>query len=456
MTGEQILGLSGELSAFLSEFADCFGRTELRKKLAVYVGGQLGDLPRKSVEPIALAAGIAPRNLQEFLNHDLWNEEHLLDDSQRIIARDHADPQAIGIIDESGHPKKGAQTAGVSRQYCGNTGKIDNCVMTVHLTYTSFDSQFRTMIDSELYLPQCWHDDRERCHRAGIPDDVVYRSKYEIALEQLDRARDNGIRLGWITTDEWYGQKPRFVQGLEEREQRFVLEIPRNMAMWLHDPTGRDTPAKPLEDLWRYSRPLMQGAWQRYRIKDTGAGPMVWEVKAAAAWLPRGERVVGPYWVIVARNVLHPDEVKFFLSNASSGVPLSTILHVAFGRWPVERCLQDEKSELGLSHFEVRRYPALRRHLLLTQVSHLFLARQTQRLRGEKSGSDITTGALCGDGVIGCTTIIVERPRGANRASGGAVTVLAASQSSGASQSQQNPSRRVQQSRHSAHRIAPL
>ena len=319
-----------------------------------------------------------------------------------IIARDHADPQAIGIIDESGHPKKGEQTAGVSRQYCGNTGKIDNCVMTVHLTYTSFDSQFRTMIDSELYLPQCWHDDRERCHRAGIPDDVVYRSKYEIALEQLDRARDNGIRLGWITADEWYGQKPRFVHGLEDREQRFVLEIPRNMAMWLHDPTGRDTPAKPLEDLWRYSRPLMQGAWQRYRIKDTGTGPMVWEVKAAAAWLPRGERVVGPYWVIVARNVLHPDEVKFFLSNASSGVPLSTILHVAFGRWPVERCLQDEKSELGLSHFEVRRYPALRRHLLLTQVSHLFLARQTQRLRGEKSGSDRRAGVpgveppLCG------------------------------------------------------------
>lgn len=388
MTTEQILSLKAELAEFLGEFADCFGRSEPRGKLRTYVCGQLGELPRKSVEPIALAAGMRPRTLQEFLATDEWDEDRLVERTQRLVARDHADPQAIGVIDESGHPKKGKETPGVSRQYCGNTGKIDNCVMTVHLTYTGFDGEFRTMLDSSLYLPKAWHEDRARCREAKIPDDLVYQPKYDIALAQLDRAMANAVRFAWITADEWYAQKPTFVQGLEQRDLRFVLEIPKNFGLWLHDPARgpAGASAKPVENLHRYSRAMMCQPWQRYYIKDTDKGPMVWEIKFAPCWLPRAGGVVGPYWLVVARNVLDPTEIKYFLSNAAPGVPLPAILHVAFGRWPIERCLQDEKSELGLSHFEVRGYPALKRHLLITQVSHLFLARQTERLRGEKSG----------------------------------------------------------------------
>jgi SRSO17 transposase len=390
MTTDQILSLGPELADFLGEFADCFGRIEKRRKLEVYVRGQLGQLPRKSVEPIALDAGMSPRTLQEFLASDDWDENRLVADMQRMVARDHADEQAVGVIDESGHPKKGAETAGVSRQYCGNTGKIDNCVMTVHLTYTSFDGKFRTMLDSSLYLPKDWHEDRARCRLAKIPDDVVYRPKYIIALEQLDLARAAGVCFRWVTADEWYTQKPVFVRGLEQRGLRFVLESPRNLSAWLHDPArGPSRPAKPIADLCRYSRVMMRQPWQKYHIKDTDKGPMVWEVKSAPCWLPSVGGVVGPYWLIMARNVLDRNEVKYFISNAASGVPLEVILHVAFGRWPVERCLQDEKSELGLSHFEARLYPALKRHLLITQVSHLFLARQTLRLRGEKTGTHV-------------------------------------------------------------------
>ena len=390
MTAEDLMSLGPELAEYLDEFRDCFGRSEPRGKLATYVRGQLGELPRKSVEPMALAAGMKPRTLQEFLASDEWDEERLRAHVYRLVLRDHGDDQLIGVIDESGHPKKGLETAGVSRQYCGNTGKIDNCVMTVHLTATSFKSKLHTFVESELYLPKGWHEDRERCRAAKIPDEVVYRSKYQIALEQLDRATAQGVRFSWITADEWYSQKPAFVTGLEQRGQRFVLEVPKNFAVWLHDPltAKTDSGAKPVKSLLRYSKPLMQQPWQAYRIKDTDKGPQVWEVKFAPCWLPRAGGVVGPYWLVVARNVLNRDEVKYFVSNAGAGVPLSVILHVAFRRWSVERCLQDEKSELGLSHFEVRCYPALKRHLLITQVSHLFLARQTQRLRGEKSGVD--------------------------------------------------------------------
>lgn len=391
MAGDELLELGEELAVYLDEFRDCFKRSEPRGKLATYVRGQLGELPRKSVEPMALAAGMRPRTLQEFLASDDWDEERLQTHTYRLVLRDHHDDQWIGVIDESGHPKKGVETAGVGRQYCGNTGKIDNCVMTVHLTATSFDGEFRTLLESELYLPAAWHEDRERCRAAQIPDDVVYRSKYQMALEQLDRAAAHGVHFSWITADEWYGQKPAFVAGLEQRGQRFVLEMPRNFAVWLSDPQFAKTPsaAKPVEALLRHSRPLLQQPWQAYRIKDTDKGPQVWEVKFAPCWLPRAGGVVGPYWLVVARNVLNRDELKYFVSNARAGVPLPVVLHVAFGRWPVERCLQDEKSELGLSHFEVRCYPALKRHLLITQVSHLFLARQTERLREKKSGVDV-------------------------------------------------------------------
>jgi SRSO17 transposase len=271
----------------------------------------------------------------------------------------------------------------VQPQYCGNTGKIDNCVMSVHLSYASYDNALRTMIDSELYLPEkSWADPARRAE-AGIPESVVYRPKYHIALELLDRAHGNGVRFGWITADEWYAEKPAFVAGLEQRDLRFVLQIPKNVMGWLHEPqAGQDR--SEVQTLCRYSRPMMRQPFLRYLIKETDKGPMVWQAKAAPFWMRRDGEVVGPYWLIMARDVLNADEVKYFLSNAAPGTPIEPILHVAFSRWPIERCLEDEKTELGLSHFECRKYVAVLRHLLITQVSHLFLARECQWLRGEK------------------------------------------------------------------------
>ncbi len=183
MTAEDLLSLGPELAGYLGDFRDCFGRSEPRGKLATYVRGKLGELPRKSVEPMALAAEMKPRTLQEFLASDEWDEERLQSHVHRLALRDHGDDQLIGVIDESGHPKQGTETAGVSRQYCGNTGKINSCIISVHLTATSLNHQFRTFVESELYLPKGWHEDRERCRAAKIPDEVVYRSKSQIALE---------------------------------------------------------------------------------------------------------------------------------------------------------------------------------------------------------------------------------------------------------------------------------
>jgi SRSO17 transposase len=403
MTVQQIRALGPALARYLGEFDDCFINSATRDHLKHYVQGQLSNLPRKSVEPIAHLMDVPPRTLQEFLSLSDWDHGRLRDTVQRLVARDHAEEQAIGIIDESGHPKKGNKTATVHRDYCGASGKIDNCVMSVHLCYAGFDGRFRTMIDSDLYLPKDGWNDKQRRKEAGIPDSAIYRPKYDIALAQLRRALTNGVHLGWICADEWYGEKPAFIAGLEELGLRFVLEIPRNLMGWLYDPKDdADARRGQVQNLIRWSKPMLRQEWTDLHIKDTNTGAMVWEVKAAPFWMKRDGRVVGPFCLLAARDRLDQNTVKYFLSNAKAGVPLEVILHVAFRRWPVERCLEDEKSELGLSHFECRKYDAVLRHLRLTQVSHLFLARQTQRLAGKKSRRDDLPDARRGQRAAGC------------------------------------------------------
>jgi len=393
MTVEQIRALAPALAEYLGEFSGCFVTPETCLHLREYVQGQLSDLPRKSVEPMADLAGVAPRTLQEFLSLSEWDQDLLRGTVQRLVARDHADAEAIGVVDESGHPKKGEKTACVQRQYCGNNGKVDNCVMSVHLAYASYDTSFRCMLDCDLFLPESWDRDKARRESAEVPKAVRYRPKYDIALEQLDRARANGVRFGWVTADEWYGGKPKFVQGLEQRGERFVLEVPANLMGWLHEPAGAGAGGRgEVQNLCRWSTPMLQQPWVKFHVKDTGKGAVVWEARAAPFWMKRGKgakaELVGPYWLIAARDVMDRDVVKYFLSNAKPGTPLEAVLHVAFARWPVERCLEDQKTELGMSHFECRKYGAVLRHLLLTLVSYLFLARQCQLLRGGKRGAD--------------------------------------------------------------------
>jgi SRSO17 transposase len=405
MTVQQIRSLGPALVAFVGEFADCFIDSDTRYHLTEYVKGQLSDLPRKSVEPIALAMDVPPRTLQEFLSLSHWDHDRLRDTMQQMVIRDHAEDQAIGIIDESGHPKKGNKTACVQRQYCGATGKIDNCVMSVHLCYASFDGRFRAMIDSDLYLPEKGWDEPDRRREAGVPESVVYRPKHEMGLEQVRRAVENGVHFGWVLADEWYGEKPAFIEGLEQLGRRFVLEIPKNLMGWTREPDDADTPRGEVRNLVRWSRPMLYQPWTAFHIKDTNKGAMVWEVRASPFWMKRGKQVVGPYWLVAARDRLDRDTVKYFLSNASAGVPLETILHVAFSRWPVERCLEDEKSELGLSHFECRKYTGVLRHMRITQLSHLFLARRTQRLAEKKSAGDDLPGTRRGQRPAGCAAV---------------------------------------------------
>jgi SRSO17 transposase len=167
MTLKQIAGLGRKLAAFLRLFADCFGRQEGRELLRVYVKGQLSDLRRKTAEAIALKFATAPRTLQRFLESIKWDEEKLRDRCQQIVVRDHAHPEAIGAVDESGVGKSGQDTVGVGRQWNGNKGKVDNCVVGVHLSYAA--PGFQCLLDSAVYLPEDWANDPVRRKKTTFP-----------------------------------------------------------------------------------------------------------------------------------------------------------------------------------------------------------------------------------------------------------------------------------------------
>jgi SRSO17 transposase len=408
----QLRQLQPKLRKFLKRFDAAFPRKDTRAHLPIYISGQLSDIPEKSVEPIALNAGVAPRTLQEFLSQHHWDHDHLLDQLQHIVRDEHSGPHSIGVIDETSDIKKGDKTPGVQRQWCGSQGKKENCLVTVHLGYAR--EGFHCLIDGELYLPESWSADRPRCREAGIPDEMVYRPKWKIALELYDHALKNGLHFDWMTFDEGYGSKPDFLRGLSSRNQKFVGEIPCNFTGWLKPPRvitrpyrkngrgrGRKIPrlasgSKPAQRVDEFlNEPTFRDqAWQRWRVKDGEKGPILWEEKHAR-FTPKGEDGMPgePMHLVVARNVLDVNEVKYFASNAPPETPVPKMLLVGFSRWRVERCFEDQKSEIGLDQYEGRRYQGLKRHLILSCVSYLFLSRMREEFGGEKSGSDSVPGA---------------------------------------------------------------
>jgi SRSO17 transposase len=427
MDADQIRRLRPELTRFLKRFDDCFARCDTRAYLPVYVHGQLSDLSQKSCEPIALAAGVPPRSLQEFLSAFKWDEGLVRDRLRELVIADHSGPNSIAIIDETSDVKQGDKTPGVKRQWCGTVGKTENCIVTVHLAYAQGD--FHCLLDGDLFLPEDWAADRDRCRTAGIPDEVAYRPKWQIALDLYDRARAGGITFDWLACDEGYGGKPEFLRQLNARGQVFVAEVPVTFTGWINAPhvtarpfrrsrgRGRKTPrvvsgsppAISVQNMLRYSPQLRDQPWVRYHVKDGEKGPLVWDVKHT--WITMKDEHGLPdlrLHLIVARNPLDPTEVKFFVSNAPEETRVQTLLLVAFSRWRVERCFEDHKQEVGLDQWEGRRWLGLQRHLILTSVSYLFLARVRERRRGEKSAADGVPGAR-GRRRAGAV-VVAERP----------------------------------------------
>lgn len=409
METSELMGLRGKLDEFVAEFDDCIKTRPSREHARTYVNGLLGPLERKNVEAIALEAGTPVRTLQEFLSTRLWDDEAVARRVRELVRVRHASDDAVGVVDETSFAKKGKRTAGVKRQHCGSTGKIENCVVTVHLGYVAND--LHALLDSELFVPEEWAADAERCCEAGLPETTTHRPKTKIAVDLVRRAVEEGVHLRWITADEAYGRATEFRDSVAGLGLQYAVEIPRSLKGWTRkprvEPAGmkpkRGRPRKharlaanasksrPVEKLWKRGGP----SWQLFRIKDTEKGPEVWRVRETRfyPWRREGsEGIPGDECrLVIAQNVL-TEERKYFLTNATKDTPLTKILAVVFSRGHVEQLFREGKGAVGLDHFQVRKHIALRRHLVMTAVAVLFLAEQTNRLREKKSVVDPVSG----------------------------------------------------------------
>lgn len=374
MTEQEIAGLTPAFAGYLGRYRNCFRQNRTIAHFDTYCRGLLSNLPRKSVEPIALEAGTAVRTLQEFLVTAKWDQERARTRLQQdLAAAVAAIPDdgvgTVGVIDETSCQKWGEHTPGVQRQYLGCVGKVDNGIVTVHVGVAK--GSFQALLDADLYLPQSWDDDRERCRAAGIPDAVRYRPKWRIALDQLCRLSHNGMRFDWLVFDEGYGASVPFLQILSLVGQQFVAEVPVNF-------TVRNRSAGKAKRADQRLTAADAKVGRRFRLKHKTAKDSVWRATRTTVFAAGHKQTL-----IVAINEATA-EVKYFVTNATNA-SLAQVLTVAFRRWTVEHGFRLGKQEAGLMHFEGRDYLGLMRHLIMSLVVLGFVATHTERLRGEKS-----------------------------------------------------------------------
>jgi SRSO17 transposase len=396
MTPEQILALGPAFTEYLRQYDACCDYPQTFGHLQAYCKGLLSDLPRKSAEPIALASGIAVRTLQEFLKDHAWSFQRALDTLRGHALADLARAPddglgTVGIVDETSVVKKGTKTPGVQRQHLGCVGKIDNGIVTVHLAVAR--GRYATLIDAELFLPESWALDRERCREADVPDDVTYRAKWRIAFAQILNARLAGFALDWVTFDEGYGSKPGFLDGLDLLKLSYVGEVPRSFSCFTREP-GEGESGSRADDLARHS-PVFHGqAWREVSLPRQTLGPQTWQARMAPVWVRHsGGGGVARRWLMVARHGPTGEEKYFICGGREAG--LQTRLRVGFTRHNVEHGFRLAKTELGFGHYEGRSYVGLMRHMTLCLVTLGFVAGRAAGLRGGKSGGDGGAGVPC-------------------------------------------------------------
>ena len=396
MTEQEVNALNPTLGGFLDQFQFCCAYSQTFEHLGRYVRGLLSDLKSKNAEAIAVLAGIPPRTLQQFLRDHVWDQSQVRANLQTHVADllrtlpDEDGLGTVGVIDETSDVKDGRYTPGVKRQYLGCVGKIDNGIVTVHTGVAR--GSFKTLLDADLFLPEDWSDDRDRCRAAGIPNSIVHRPKWQIALEQLDRLKSNSVSFAWLTFDEGYGMSPEFLFGLDRRVLPFVGEVPKSFSCMAVHRNGKG-PAEGVkgrhaEDVVRTTSAFCGQPWQVLKLKRQTRADQVWRVKAARVWLSSSAGwSVDSYWLIWACND-ETGEEKFFLSNAPVEATVEVMVRVAFMRWNVEHSFRLCKKDIGLADYEGRNYVGLQRHLTLTLVAMTFVAEHTQRLRGKKSAGN--------------------------------------------------------------------
>jgi SRSO17 transposase len=350
--------LRAALEAAVARLAPHFPNAAARATAAAYLQSLLRNVERKNSWQLAEAAGLAnPYGFQHLLGRAQWDAEAVRDDHCQNVLTGLGQQDAVLAIDESGCIKKGDKSAGVARQYCGASGKIDNCQVGVFLSWQT--AKGHALIDRALYLPQEWIDDSARCRAAGIPEGVTFATKPELARRMVERAREAGARPAWVVADAVYGADSKLRFFLEERQQPYVMAVSSNQSVWVELTQYR---VKTL------AAQLPAKAWRRLTVGAGAKGPRRFEWAAVPINHPYDPRR-WQRWLLVRRSCDDPEDLAFYLAFGSAGTSLEALARVAGRRWAIEEAFAQGKGEVGLDQYEVRSWVGWHRHMTLALVA---------------------------------------------------------------------------------------
>ena len=392
-----------ELRGFHEQFAECFQRSESRGHFFKYMVGQFSELERKSIEPIALAVKDGNvRAMQRFISDAPLDDDKILSKYRSLINDDLGSPDGALIFDESGFVKKGDESIGVARQYCGTIGKVDNCQVGVFAAYVS--EQGYALVDKRLFVPEQWFSGeysvrREKCK---LPESATFRTKPELAADMLKAIRsENVLPFKYVLGDSIYGISPEFIEAVEASPgTTYFVSVPKSIQCWLKRPMtiskqyrwgGKirtktvlaDTDSQPMS-VEELAKNINDYFWYRRQVSEGTKGPIVYEftrrrIILSAAGLP--QKTV---WLLIRRTIEDNPQYAYFISNAPASTRLNTLVWLSGLRWAIEQCFEETKTDLGMDHYEVRKFTGWHHHILTCMLAHFFLWHLKIRL-GKKS-----------------------------------------------------------------------
>lgn len=384
------------LRGFAEPFVSCLQLEQQVVHARTYVAGLLSNLERKNIESIAYRDDQGRRNLQHFIGVSEWDHRPLQQELARQVGEQLGEEAGVLVIDPSGFAKKGTKSVGVARQWCGRQGKVDNCQLAVYLGYVS--RQEHVLVDVRLYLPREWTRSRRRCQAAGVPRDIRFQTRHELALEMI---RQNGVWLphAWIAGDDEFGRAATFRRDLQELGERYLLAVPSNTNVRdleieppAADPRAHRKVPFCRADAWAAAQP--DSKWTSVTVRDGEKGPLEVEVircrvkaKLTSTHMPYDEVLV----VTRCLDERGATKVDYYLSNASPPTPLRELARVAKAEHRIEDCIKRGKSEAGLADYEVQKWAGWHHHQILSLIAGWFLIEETRRGKKNDAGLDRAT-----------------------------------------------------------------
>lgn len=390
MDVNQLRRLKPELETFLDRYAGYFGRADTHLQARRLVYGLLDGSDRRNVENIAeVVKGGVVRTLQKFITEGSWRDDDVLSELRTHVVEIFGDDNAVMCVDETGFPKKGTKSVGVKRQYSGILGRVDNCQIGVFLNYVSQGDHM--LIDRRLYLPEEWANDWDRRAAAYVPEEVVFRTKPELALEMVADAVANNMPFRFVAGDSVYGDSPTFVQGIRALRKLYVVDVSSEIHVWLQRPKCLRS-GKPETSPISVAEALVQvpkKAWKKMTVAEGSQGPRVYEYAELLVWFSEGGLPTPTFERLLFRRSLgQKTEVKYQRSNAPLQIKLPQLAQVAGQRWTIEQDFQAGKGECGLDEYETRGWTGWHHHTALSMLALFFLTLQRRRMEKKRKADD--------------------------------------------------------------------